>query len=260
MQSSLSFLLALKDFIQQNPDMPLKEIRMFWNRMDGRVSKRLSYQYGLLFKELGLKALDTVIPDMERYGRETSPEERILFRSTLFPPSGKLLKGSGLDTLAGYLSTGQAKGMRRKEFMNVNEERLKEIMAHETDADGCPKTHPDGIEKEEDRGKEGKESVSIPDGRTEKPTVFHKPAVRSGTSLAERMKTYRADYLSRREYVHRKQTYISYETYRRLARILPLLSEGMTVPAFLDNVLNRHLDEHGDVLDEMVRTGTRNSR
>ena len=46
MQSSLSFLLALKDFIQQNPDMPLKEIRMFWNRMDGRVSKRLSYQYG----------------------------------------------------------------------------------------------------------------------------------------------------------------------------------------------------------------------
>ena len=81
----------------------MKEIRMFWNRMDGRVSKRLSYQYGLLFKELGLKALDTVIPDMERYGRETSPEERILFRSTLFPPSGKLLKGSGLDTLAGEI-------------------------------------------------------------------------------------------------------------------------------------------------------------
>ena len=103
MQSSLSFLLALKDFMQQNPDMPLKEIRMFWNRMDGRVSKRLSHQYGLLFKELGLKVLDTVIPDMERYGRETSPEERILFRSTLFPPSGKLLKGSALDTLAGEI-------------------------------------------------------------------------------------------------------------------------------------------------------------
>ena len=41
--------------------------------------------------------------------------------------------------------------MRRKEFMNVNEERLKEIMAHETDADGCPKTHPDGIEKTGER-------------------------------------------------------------------------------------------------------------
>lgn len=73
--------------------------------------------------------------------------------------------------------------MRRKEFMNVNEERLKEIMAHETDADGCPKTHPDGIEKEEDRGKEGKESVSIPDGRTEKPTVSTSPLSGQGPPL-----------------------------------------------------------------------------
>ena len=80
--SSCLLYTSLKDFMQQNPDMPLKEIRMFWNRMDGRVSKRLFHQYGLLFKELGLKVLDTVIPDMERYGRETSPEERILFRST----------------------------------------------------------------------------------------------------------------------------------------------------------------------------------
>ena len=59
--------------------------------------------------------------------------------------------------------------------------------------------------------------------------------------------------------VHRKQTYICYETYRRLARILPLLSEGMTVPAFLDNVLNAHLKLYEEELDEMVRLGTRNS-
>lgn len=31
------------------------------------------------------------------------PEERPLFRSTFFPPSGKLLKGSALDTLAGEI-------------------------------------------------------------------------------------------------------------------------------------------------------------
>ena len=60
--------------------------------------------------------------------------------------------------------------------------------------------------------------------------------------------------------VHRKQTYICYETYRRLARILPLLSEGMTVPAFLDNVLDHHLAQYEEELDEMVRQGTLNSR
>ena len=57
MQSSLSFLLALKDFIQQNPDMPLKEIRMFWNRMDGRVSKRLSYHCLLYTSDAALSIL-----------------------------------------------------------------------------------------------------------------------------------------------------------------------------------------------------------
>lgn len=77
--------------------------------------------------------------------------------------------------------------------------------------------------------------------------------------ISDRVARYRADYLSRRESVHRKQTYICYETYRRLARILPLLSEGMTVPAFLDNVLNAHLKQYEEELDEMVRLGTRNS-
>ncbi len=58
---------------------------------------------------------------------------------------------------------------------------------------------------------------------------------------------------------HRKQTYICYDTYRRLARILPLLSDGMTVPAFLDNVLDHHLEVYEKELDEMVRLSTQNS-
>ena len=50
-----------------------------------------------------------------------------------------------------------------------------------------------------------------------------------------------------------------YDTYRRLARILPLLSDGMTVPAFLDNVLDHHLEVYEKELDEMVRLSTQNS-
>ena len=50
--------------------------------------------------------------------------------------------------------------MRRKEFMNVNEERLKEIMAHETDADGCPKTT-SGRNRERGRQGKGRDGVCI---------------------------------------------------------------------------------------------------
>ena len=49
------------------------------------------------------------------------------------------------------------------------------------------------------------------------------------------MKVYRNLFLDKRKSVHRKQTYISYDVYCQLARILPLLSDDMSVPAFLDN-------------------------
>lgn len=56
--------------------------------------------------------------------------------------------------------------------------------------------------------------------------------------------------------VHRKQTYISYDMYCRLARILPLLSDDMSVPAFLDNVLAHHLETYSEELGELFRRKT----
>jgi hypothetical protein len=133
--------------------------------------------------------------------------------------------------------------MTKRGVFNVDEERLKEIMAHGTDAEGTPKHAP---------VTETEASVTTrKDGGKREETV---PA------LEERMKEYRNCFLSRKNSVHRKQTYICYETYRRLARILPLLSEGMTVPAFLDNVLDHHLAQYEEELDEMVRQGTINPR
>lgn len=103
MQSSLSFVATLQDFIRQYPNAPLKEIRLFWNKIDGRVSKDIYRHYNGIFERIGLKTLDTVMPDMERYNRESSSGNRLLFRSTYFPPSGKLLKGSNLDVLVGEI-------------------------------------------------------------------------------------------------------------------------------------------------------------
>ena len=61
MQSSLSFVATLRDFIRQYPEAPLKEIL------------------------------------------ETSSGGQTFFRSTYFPPSEKLLKGSNMDVLAGEI-------------------------------------------------------------------------------------------------------------------------------------------------------------
>ena len=126
--------------------------------------------------------------------------------------------------------------MKKRGVFNVNEERLKEFMANGTDAEGTPKT-PFAEEK-----------------TTRETDIF--PSVRED---AEKIQEYRKNFLNRKIAVHRKQTYICYDTYRRLARILPLLSDGMTVPAFLDNVLDHHLEVYEKELDEMVRLSTQNS-
>ena len=100
MQSSLSFVATLRDFIRQYPEAPLKEILLFWNKIDGRVSREVYRHYNEIFEKIGLKTLSTVMPDMERYNKETSSGRQTFFRSTYFPPSEKLLKGSNMDVLA----------------------------------------------------------------------------------------------------------------------------------------------------------------
>ena len=72
----------------------------------------------------------------------------------------------------------------------------------------------------------------------------------------DRAEQYESAFLSRKESVHRKQTYISYDIYRKLARILPLLSDDMTVPAFLYNVLSHHLETYSEELGELFRMKT----
>ena len=105
MQSSLSFVSTIQDFIHQHPEVPLHEIRLFWNKIDGRVSREIYKQYNEIFSKIGLNVLDTVMPDMERYNKEAASGNRLLFRSTLFPPSDALLKGSNLDTLVAEIES-----------------------------------------------------------------------------------------------------------------------------------------------------------
>lgn len=141
--------------------------------------------------------------------------------------------------------------MAKREPYSVDEDTLKEIMANETSADGTLNTS--RMKKEEPQAPQVQE---VPE---QTPAVSQKANRTAASTLAGKAEKYEAVFLSRKESVHRKQTYISYETYRKLARILPLLSDGMTVPAFLDNVLDHHLAQYDEELGELVRRNTQNT-
>lgn len=80
--------------------------------------------------------------------------------------------------------------------------------------------------------------------------------IRADSGLEKKVEMYRELFLDKRRSVHRKQTYISYDMYCKLARILPLLSDDMSVPAFLDNVLAHHLETYSKELGELFRRKT----
>ena len=100
MQSSLSFVSTVQDFIGQHPEAPLKDIRLFWNRMDSRTSKELYVMYNAIVLRMGLKVFETVLPDLERFNKEMTPFFQQHFRCTLLPPSESLLKDSRLEAFA----------------------------------------------------------------------------------------------------------------------------------------------------------------
>lgn len=99
MQSSMNFVLAIRELLGRNREFPLHEVRLFWNQIDRRVSREMYNAYMEIFRHLKLRVLETVLPKAERYNRGIGRDGQV-FRSTLFPPSPALLKGSNLDLLA----------------------------------------------------------------------------------------------------------------------------------------------------------------
>lgn len=75
MRSSMSFVLAIREYMHRHADVPLRGIHMFWNRMDKRVSKGLYNGYTEIFRSLKLPVLETVIPSAERYNKDSGSKE-----------------------------------------------------------------------------------------------------------------------------------------------------------------------------------------
>lgn len=70
-------------------------------------------------------------------------------------------------------------------------------------------------------------------------------------------RTYTKVYLHRRAPELKRQTYISDALYTKLTDILAVIARGLTVPAFIDNVLVDHLEQYRDEINELYEIKTR---
>ena len=151
---------------------------------------------------------------------------------------------------------------KKREIFKVDEDALKDMMASESIS--CGKS---GTDVGENVLPVTEKEKNVPDVKTQGQEKSRK-TIRADPGLEEKVEMYKELFLDRKKSVHRKQTYISYDMYCRLARILPLLmycrlarilpllSDDMSVPAFLDNVLAHHLETYSEELGELFRRKT----
>ncbi|MCB6978298.1 DUF3408 domain-containing protein [Bacteroides uniformis] len=137
--------------------------------------------------------------------------------------------------------------VRNRKIFKVDEEKLREMMASESiscvsSGTVADETLPVSVNKEN-----AKESIDNHEGgNTDCNTL----------PVSDKAYHYGQLFLKRKNSVQRKQTYISIELYRKLARILPLLSDDISIPSFLDNVLTHHLETYSKELGELFRRKT----
>lgn len=139
---------------------------------------------------------------------------------------------------------------KKREIFKVDEDVLKDMMASESIS--CGKSGGDVGGNVVSATEKGKNVSEVEKQEQEK----SRKTIRADPGLEKKVEMYRELFLDKRKSVHRKQTYISYDMYCKLARILPLLSDDMSVPAFLDNVLAHYLETYSKELGELFRRKT----
>lgn len=99
LESTISFASVIKEHIVDNPNTATTGIYLFWNMVDGREKTNLYKVYEEVIEKLNIPILKTFAPNATRYKREGAEEGANLFRSTIFPASRPMLRGSRLIEL-----------------------------------------------------------------------------------------------------------------------------------------------------------------
>lgn len=99
LESAYQFAEVVEEELIARGNCNLKGVYLFWNMIDKRERREVYETWNKIFTESRLRMLSTAIPDSKRYNRELSPQKNTIFRSTLFPPDSRQIRGAGISEL-----------------------------------------------------------------------------------------------------------------------------------------------------------------
>jgi len=135
--------------------------------------------------------------------------------------------------------------MAKRPTVEVDEEYLREVMAG-----GATRLH-----KESEQAKPPTSvSQSAHPVKEEKDESAESEKTAKPGRKKQEVKDYESIFLQRRASVPRRQTYIASELYETINSFLPVLTRGLSITAYLDNILTHHLEQYRDDINAMYES------
>jgi hypothetical protein len=128
--------------------------------------------------------------------------------------------------------------MAKRPTVEVDEEYLREVMAGGA-------TFPKKEEVTKPPVKEEKETEIQP----VEPVDSKEPA--KSVRKRKEAQDYEPVFLQRKAGVPRRQTYISAALYEKISSFLPVIAGGLSITAYIDNILTHHLEQYRDDINEL---------
>lgn len=93
---------------------------------------------------------------------------------------------------------------------------------------------------------------------TDRPTEIlpEKESSQPKSKRRKEPKDYGALFLKKNAGVVKRQTYVNSALYDKLSKILSIIAKDISVPNYIDNVLENHLHEYKDEINDMYRNNS----
>lgn len=143
--------------------------------------------------------------------------------------------------------------MSKRKEVDVDEDLIKSMMSGD-----IPRLNRESVKEETYAKKEAAEdepTIGIPVSREEEEAVQEKETVQSKSRRKREPKDYHSVFL-KKDSGTKKQTYISAALYDKVSKILSIIAKDISVPNFIDNVLENHLKEYKEEINEIYRNNS----
>lgn len=138
--------------------------------------------------------------------------------------------------------------MAKRKEVDVDEDLIKSMMMGDIPRLGREP-------KKEIRESEVIDEVKELEPTQSKEATLEKEAVQFRSKRRREPKDYKSLFLGKGTGAKR-QTYVSAELYDKISQILGIIAKDISVPNFIDNVLENHLKEYRDEINNMYRNNS----